>query len=380
MVSGACLRAVSEFSTTKGNARCVNRIGASEAAPAKTTAKASRMIPDLSSTDSIVGHRAFRPPAIMTINQLIDRLRVPPGEKISLNKDYKTDWLPQGLNKEKAADLLVKGVRRLADFQEKLYAQDNHALLVIFQAMDAAGKDGAIEHVMSGVNPQGCQVFSFKAPSREELDHDYMWRCFRALPERGRIGIFNRSYYEDVLIVRVHPEILQGQRLPESLKQKNIWERRFREIRNFEEYLVNNAIHVVKIFLHVSKDEQRERFLARLEQPEKNWKFSVQDAKERGHWPEYIKAYEDAISNTSTSEAPWYVVPADHKWFSRLCVAAVIYSKLKSLNLSFPRVDDPEHLKELEEARQLLLNEPNGPAAGAAAKKRAGSRARARQK
>jgi PPK2 family polyphosphate:nucleotide phosphotransferase len=219
--------------------------------------------------------------------------------------------------------------------------------------MDAAGKDGTIKHVMSGVNPQGCQVFSFKAPSSEELDHDYLWRCFRALPERGRIGIFNRSYYEEVLIARVHPEILAGQQLPESLKDKQIWNRRFEEINNFEKYLVNNGIIVLKFFLNVSKQAQKKRFLERIDLPEKNWKFSAGDAKERAFWDDYMNAYEDMFNHTSTEWAPWHIIPADHKWFTRLAVATVITNQLKSLNLKYPTVNEA-HKKDLVEAKALL--------------------------
>ncbi len=215
-------------------------------------------------------------------------------------------------------------LKLLAELQDKLYAQDRWSVLLIFQAMDAAGKDGAIKHVMSGINPQGCQVYSFKAPTSEELDHDYMWRCFKDLPERGRIGIFNRSYYEETLVVRVHEEILAKQKLPEKLVTKHIWDERYQDIRNFEKYLSRNGTIVRKFFLHVSKEEQKKRFLERIDNPEKNWKFSSADAKERGHWDEYMKAYEDMIRNTATKDSPWYVVPADNKWFTRLVVAAAV--------------------------------------------------------
>ena len=237
-----------------------------------------------------------------------------------------------------------------------LYAQNTYALLIVLQAMDAAGKDGTIKHVMSGVNPQGCQVFSFKSPSAEELDHDYLWRSFKALPERGNIGIFNRSYYEEVLIVRVHREILEKQQLPPEAKKKDIWERRFEEINNFEKYLVRNGIIVLKFFLNVSKSEQKKRFLDRINRPEKNWKFSVSDAKERGFWDDYQKAYEDIFNNTSTKWAPWYIIPADHKWFTRFTVANIICDKLKSLNLAYPTVSE-EHKQELLKAKEMLENE-----------------------
>ena len=293
----------------------------------------------------------------MNISRQIARFIAPPGQRISLARDFDPGFVPKGVDKDQSGVLLARGIERLAHYQDMLYAQDRHAVLLIFQAMDAAGKDGAIKHVMTGVNPQGVQVYSFKAPSAEELDHDYLWRCARVLPERGRIGIFNRSYYEDVLIVRVHPEILAGQHIPEELKDKHIWRRRFDEINAFEQYLENNAIHPVKIFLHISKEEQRRRFLARIERPEKNWKFSVSDVKERAHWDEYMDAYEDCFSHTSTKAAPWHIVPADHKWFARLAVSGIVNERLKALNLAYPAVDD-EHLRQLNEARAMLEAEP----------------------
>ena len=244
----------------------------------------------------------------------------------------------------------------LAELQDKLYAQDRWAVLLIFQAMDAAGKDGAIKHVMSGINPQGCQVFSFKAPTTEELDHDFMWRCIKCLPERGRIGIFNRSYYEETLVVRVHEKILQSQKLPEKLITKNIWDERFQDIRNFEKYLTRNGVIIRKFFLHVSKEEQKKRFLERIDNPEKNWKFSTTDAKEREYWDDYMEAYEDMIRNTSTKDSPWYVVPADNKWFTRLAVAAAVVDTLASLDLKYPEVGE-EKFKELAEAKSLLDKE-----------------------
>jgi PPK2 family polyphosphate:nucleotide phosphotransferase len=262
-------------------------------------------------------------------------------------------------SKDDATELLENGVRRLAEMQERLYAQDSWAVLLIFQAMDAAGKDGVIEHVMSGVNPQGCQVFSFKAPSPEELDHDFLWRTTRCLPERGRIGIFNRSYYEEVLVVRVHPEYLQGEKLPPSLVTKDIWKQRFEDINNHERHLAHSGVVVRKFFLHVSKKEQKKRFLKRLDEPEKNWKFALGDVKERGHWDEYMAAYEDMIQNTATEEAPWYVVPADHKWFTRLVVAAAVIHTLEGLGLHFPKVDEAKR-KELKAARALLVGSGEG--------------------
>jgi len=255
--------------------------------------------------------------------------------------------------KDEAREWLRQGVERLAELQEKLYAQDSWGVLLIFQAMDAAGKDGAIKHVMSGVNPQGTQVYSFKAPSAEELDHDYMWRCSRCLPERGRIGIFNRSYYEEVLVVRVHPEFLAGQKLPAPRLTRGIWKDRFEDINHFEEYLDHNGITVRKFFLHVSSKEQKKRFLSRLEEPEKNWKFSLQDARERQHWDAYMEAYEDMIRSTATVHAPWYVVPADNKWFTRLTVAAAVIETLEDLDLRFPEVDKAKR-KELAAARAIL--------------------------
>jgi len=245
-----------------------------------------------------------------------------------------------GLNsKTEAVTWLRRGIARLSGLQEKLYAQDRWALLLIFQAMDAAGKDGTIKHVMSGVNPQGCQVYSFKAPSSEELDHDFLWRTNRCLPERGRIGIFNRSYYEETLVVRVRPDILEKEKLPAALVSKHIWRDRFADINAFERYATRNGVAIRKFFLHVSRKEQQRRLLSRLDRPAKNWKFSIDDAQTRNHWKPYMKAYEDVIRSTSTSYAPWYVVPADHKWFTRLVVAAAVVDALEEMDLSFPKVD-----------------------------------------
>ena len=246
------------------------------------------------------------------------------------------------------------GTDLLAELQDMLYAQDNWAVLLIFQAMDAAGKDGAIKHVMSGVNPQGCQVFSFKAPTSEDLDHDYLWRCIKCLPERGRIGIFNRSYYEETLVVRVHREFLEKQKMPPDLITKDIWKDRFQDIRSFERYLTRNGVAIRKFFLHVSNKEQKKRFLERIEEPEKNWKFSANDAKERGHWDDYMGAYEDMIRNTATKAAPWYVVPADNKWFTRVVVAAAVIDALASLDLKYPKVSEVK-LKDLATAKRALL-------------------------
>jgi PPK2 family polyphosphate:nucleotide phosphotransferase len=257
-------------------------------------------------------------------------------------------------DKPKAKEALEIGVRAMAELQDKLYAQDKWALLLIFQAMDAAGKDGAIKHVMSGVNPQGCQVYSFKTPSAEDLDHDYLWRCTKGLPNRGHIGIFNRSYYEETLVVRVHPEFLEKQRIPPQLLTKKIWDERFENIRNLEQYLYRNGIVVRKFFLHVSKKEQKRRFLERIENPEKNWKFSTSDVAEREHWDEYMEAYEDTIRNTATKHSPWYVVPADNKWFTRAVVAAAVVEALASLDLAYPEVG-PEKMKELAAAKKALM-------------------------
>ncbi|MEG3436330.1 polyphosphate kinase 2 family protein [Pannus brasiliensis CCIBt3594] len=288
--------------------------------------------------------------------EFIKSLIVPPGKQISLRKDYDPGFKPDYISKEDAKTLLQNGIEKLAEFQDKLYAQDTYALLVNLQAMDAAGKDGTIKHVMSGLNPQGCQVFSFKIPSAEELDHDYLWRYYKALPERGRIGIFNRSYYEELLVVRVHPELLDRQKLPPDAKGKKIWKRRFEEINNLEKSLVNNGVIVLKIFLYVSREEQKKRFLERIDRPEKNWKFSENDVKERRFWDDYMNAYEDIFNNTSTEHAPWYIVPADRKWFTRLAVGVVIYHTLESLGLQYPAVTE-EHRQALLKAREVLENE-----------------------
>src|SRR5213080_5036578 len=257
-------------------------------------------------------------------------------------------------DKPTAKEALVMGVTALAELQDKLYAQDKWAVLLIFQAMDAAGKDGAIKHVMSGVNPQGCQVDSFKSPSAEDLDHDYLWRCMTRLPNRGYIGIFNRSYYEEVLVVRVHPEFMAKQKLPPKLAGKQIWQDRFQDIRNFEQYLARNGVVVRKFFLHVSKKEQKRRFLERINDPQKNWKFSSNDANERDFWDDYMEAYEQMIQETATKDAPWYVVPADNKWFTRVVVATAVIETLDSLDLAYPKVDEAK-LKELAAAKKKLL-------------------------
>jgi PPK2 family polyphosphate:nucleotide phosphotransferase len=282
-------------------------------------------------------------------------LRVRPGTKVRL-KSIDTDSTGSYESKETAKKHLGKGVEELRRMQEMLYAQDQQALLLVFQAMDGAGKDSTIEHVMSGVNPQGCQVFSFKSPSSEELDHDFLWRTARCLPERGRIGIFNRSYYEETLVVRVHPEYLEKQRLPRDLATDRIWDHRFEDIRNWEKYLTRNGTVIRKFYLHVSKDEQKRRFLARLEEPEKNWKFQAGDVKERALWDEYQRAYEDMLGATSTTYAPWHIIPADHKWFARLAVADIIIDTLRSMKLHYPKISK-ETRAGLDAAKQTLESE-----------------------
>jgi PPK2 family polyphosphate:nucleotide phosphotransferase len=280
---------------------------------------------------------------------------VPPGKRIRL-RDYDPAFTGPYRDREQAAGKLAQDVKGLAKYQNLLYAQNTHSVLVVLQAMDTAGKDGAIRHVMKGVSPLGTQVHSFKAPSAEELDHDYLWRSMRALPERGNIGIFNRSYYEEVLVVRVHPELLEAQNLPPEAKGEGIWKRRCEEINAFEKYLTGNGIVVLKFFLHLSKEEQKRRLLARIDTPEKNWKFSLADVEERAHWDGYMKAYEDAINRTSTGHAPWHIVPADNKWFTRAVIADVILAKLKSLDLRYP-VAGKAHRRKLEEAKAVLEKE-----------------------
>jgi PPK2 family polyphosphate:nucleotide phosphotransferase len=287
--------------------------------------------------------------AIMAFSykELVKMTRVQPGKKFNLRKDIDPGFSAPGWDKETATQRQEEGIQMLAEWQDKLYADDTYAVLIVLQALDAAGKDGTIKHVMSGVNPQGVNVTSFKVPSSEELSHDYLWRNMKVLPERGRIGIFNRSYYEEVLVTRVHPELLLKQNLPPGTDKKKIWKQRYEEINNFEQYLVDNGIIVLKFFLYVSKDEQKNRFLERLDLPEKNWKFSAADIRERQHWEEYIDAYEELFNNTSTKCAPWYVIPADHKWVTHLSVAAIIYNTLADLKVAYPTVS--------EEAKQELL-------------------------
>ena len=280
--------------------------------------------------------------------------RISNGKSFRLNDIDPGDTLNfNSADRPRAKNALARGIKTLTVLQDLLYAQDQYGVLLIFQAMDAAGKDGAIKHVMSGVNPQGCQVFSFKSPSAEDIDHDFLWRCMKCLPERGRLGIFNRSYYEETTAVRVHPEFLAKQKLPAELVTDEIWDHRFEDIRSFERYLTRNGILVRKFYLHLSKDEQLKRFLSRLDDPEKNWKFSANDAKERNYWDDYMHAYEETIRNTATEYAPWYVVPADNKWFTRVVVAAAVIEALDSLRLAYPKVSEQKRA-ELEAARKTL--------------------------
>ena len=281
--------------------------------------------------------------------------RVDNGKKFRL-KDFEPDDTSGVKSRKQAEKVLPLGIERMVDLQDKLYAQDRWAILLIFQAMDAAGKDGVIKHVMSGVNPQGCQVYSFKQPSAEELDHDFLWRTNKCIPERGRIGIFNRSYYEEVLVVRVHKELLEREKMPPSLVTKDIWNERFADINAYEQYLSRNGVVIRKFFLNLSKEEQKRRFLKRLDEPDKNWKLSSADIAERERWPEYMTAYEEMIQNTATPHAPWYVVPADNKWYTRLVVAAAIVHAMEDLNLHYPTVDADQR-KELKAARAALEHE-----------------------
>jgi PPK2 family polyphosphate:nucleotide phosphotransferase len=290
----------------------------------------------------------------MSLAKFAKKYRVDNPDKFRIDEWDPADTGKLTIDKKEAKDLLAEGVERLSDLQERLYAQDRWAMLLIFQAMDAAGKDSVIEHVMKGVNPQGCEVHSFKQPSQEELDHDFMWRTNRRLPERGKIGIFNRSYYEEVLVVRVHPGLLAKEKMPEKLVTKDIWKERFKDIRAFERYLARNGTVILKFFLHVSKEEQKRRFLERIDNPAKNWKFAMGDVEERKLWDDYMTAYEDMIRNTSRPEAPWFVVPADNKWFTRLVVAAEVVEALDGLNLKFPSVTG-ETRSELAKARKILM-------------------------
>jgi PPK2 family polyphosphate:nucleotide phosphotransferase len=289
--------------------------------------------------------------------QLAAPFRVTSGKKFRLQDHDPGNTLQfDKKDKERSKEALAQGVQALSLLQDKLYAQDQWAVLLIFQAMDAAGKDGAIKHVMSGINPQGCEVHSFKAPTSEELDHDFLWRCSKRVPERGRIGIFNRSYYEETLVVRVHPQILAKQKIPRELLGQDLWNQRFEDIRAFERYLTRNGVLIRKFFLHVSKEEQKKRFLARIDTPEKNWKFSTADSHERQFWNDYQKAYEETIRHTATKDAPWYVVPADNKWFTRVVVAAAVIDALDSLHLEYPKIGKRQR-KELAAAKMELLAE-----------------------
>jgi PPK2 family polyphosphate:nucleotide phosphotransferase len=299
-------------------------------------------------------------PRVIRLDELrnaIKPLRVEPGSKVRLPKDFDPRYLPDGRTKKDAAPLLARGIELLAEYQMRLAAQDTYGLLVVFQAMDAAGKDGTIRHVMSGVNPQGVEVSSFKVPSTEELDHDYLWRYAKRMPGRGTIGIFNRSYYEETLVVRVHKEILLGQHLPPSAKRGDVWSRRFREINDWERYLTDNGIRIVKLFLNVSREEQKRRFLRRIDEQERNWKFSPADIRERQHWDAYQKAFAEVLSNTSTEHAPWYVIPADRKWLMRLSAAAVILDQLARIDPKFPVIDDAARTAMLEAKAELLAEE-----------------------
>jgi PPK2 family polyphosphate:nucleotide phosphotransferase len=295
-----------------------------------------------------------------SVKEILESVLVKPGKKLRL-KDHDPAWagdkdVPKKERKKTAKQFLTEDVAALAQAQDLLYASDSYAILLIFQAMDAAGKDSTIKHVMSGVNPQGCQVYSFKHPSAEELDHNFLWRCSRVLPERGRIGIFNRSYYEEVLIVRVHPEILEAQHIPGAKPSNKLWEARYEDINHFEHHLVRNGTVILKFFLHLSREEQRRRFLERIQDPNKHWKFSTSDLSERCHWDEYMQAYEDALNATSTDWAPWYVIPADHKWISRAMVAKIVTTTIEGLNLKYPEVS-PEKRKQIAAAAKQLASE-----------------------
>ncbi len=293
---------------------------------------------------------------VKTLDEFVSQFCVKPGKNLSLKKDCDPSFHGDYFDKDSAADALQQGVEMLSQWQEKLYAQGRHSVLIILQAMDAAGKDSTIKHVMSGLNPQGCQVTSFKSPSAEELSHGFLWRCAKAVPPKGFFGIFNRSYYEEVLVTKVHPSILDAQKLPTDKFDKNFWQRRYSQINSFEDYLVSTGTSVLKFFLNVSLDEQKRRFLDRLNHPEKNWKFSCSDLQERAYWDQYQSAFEDMLNATSTDAAPWYVIPADHKWFARLAVAGTIILKLEQLNPTFPVVSEEEK-QELDRAKEQLTNE-----------------------
>jgi len=298
-----------------------------------------------------------RKEVLALIQKYIDPFRITKGKGFRLNDFDPSDTCGLQLDKDEAREVLQRGTEWLAEQQDMLYAQDRWSLLLIFQALDAAGKDSTIKHVMSGINPQGCQVFSFKQPSSEELDHDFMWRYVKNLPERGRIGIFNRSYYEEVLVVRVHPEILKQEKLPPPLVGKGVWDERLADIAHFEDYLTRQGTKVLKFFLNVSPKEQKKRFMQRLDEPEKHWKLSASDVREREFWSDYMRAFEEAIQATAAKQAPWFVVPADNKWFTRLVVAAAVVEALENLDLAYPKVDAAKE-KELEGAREALSREP----------------------
>jgi PPK2 family polyphosphate:nucleotide phosphotransferase len=297
------------------------------------------------------------------IADFVKPFRVEPGSKVSLGKDFDPAFKSGVGSKKQAKDLLARGIELLAEYQSRLYAQDTHAVLIVLQALDAAGKDGTIRHVMSGVNPQGVSVHSFKVPTSEELDHDYFWRCAQRLPGRGEIGIFNRSYYEEVLVVRVHPELLERQKLPIDQREPGLWKRRFQEINDWERTLSDNGIKVVKLFLNLSKEEQRTRFLRRIDLPDHNWKFSAADVREREYWDEYQKAFSDVLTNTSTEWAPWYVIPADRKWFARIAAGAVITNALIDIDPRYPTIDDEAGEKLQEIKKTLEAQAPSGAAA-----------------
>jgi PPK2 family polyphosphate:nucleotide phosphotransferase len=305
-----------------------------------------------------------------TIHDFVTQFRVQPGSRVKLPRDFDPAATP-GLNSDDAEGLLAEGIELLSEYQERLAAQDTQSLLVIIQAIDAAGKDGTIRHVMSGVNPQGVTVSSFKVPSAEEMDHDFMWRYNKALPARGMIGIFNRSYYEELLVVRVHQGILEGQKLPPEKKDKGIWTRRFRQINDWEAYLTDQGYTIVKLFLNLSKEEQRTRFLARIDTPEKNWKFSAQDVKERAYWDDYQAAFSDVLSRSSTAAAPWYVIPADNKWYARIAAAGIIADAIIRMNPRFPELDEEARAALLESRAQLIAEDPDAAAAEAAKAKEA---------
>lgn len=299
----------------------------------------------------------------LAFQSYLDSLRVQPQQKVSLKKDFLTDYDYKSMSKEEGEQLLAEGIQNLSLMQDKLYAHNRHSILIVLQAMDAAGKDGAIKHVMSGLNPQGVKVTSFKTPSKEELDHDYIWRHYKALPGRGEIGIFNRSHYENVLVTRVHPEYILSENLPGIDKPEDItpafWEKRFKQINRFEKNLAQNGTLILKFFLHVSKKEQKKRFLERIDDPSKNWKFSSADVEERQFWNQYMEAYEDMLSATSKEFAPWFVLPADDKWFTRLCLAAIISREFDKLDPTYPIVSDAEKAQ-LQMMREKLLQESNG--------------------